>query len=58
MFRVVSVSTGLDSVKAHLTSSGYQVVDMDGHTGPVEAVVYQGPQIAAGSTARALIRFM
>jgi hypothetical protein len=40
MLRTVSVETGLDDIKAHLNSCGYQVVDMAECMYPVEAVVY------------------
>lgn len=47
--RLVSVASGLDSVKAHLSSQGYEVVDQDSWVRPVEAVVYSGPPLPAGS---------
>lgn len=42
--RVVSVETGLDDIKAHLSDCGYSVVDMSECFRPVEAVVYRGEQ--------------
>lgn len=42
MLRVVSVQTDLQDIKAHLASCGYQVVDMENCSSPIEAIVYQG----------------
>jgi hypothetical protein len=49
MLRLVSVASGLDNVKAHLSSQGYEVVDQDSWPRSVEAVVYSGPQLPVGS---------
>ncbi|EAX46995.1 hypothetical protein TcarDRAFT_0897 [Thermosinus carboxydivorans Nor1] len=54
MLRLVSVETGLDDIKAHLSTCGYEVVDMADCVRPVEAVVYTGEpgaQAAAGKLA-------
>ena len=40
--RLISVETGLDDVKAHLGSSGYEVIDMADCFRPVEAVIFSG----------------
>lgn len=48
MARLVSVEPGLDPVKEHLSSQGYQVVDQGAWVRPVEAVVYSGAPLAAG----------
>ncbi|MPM88666.1 hypothetical protein SDC9_135770 [bioreactor metagenome] len=47
MLRLISVETGLDDIKTHLNTCGYQVIDMAEHLRPVEAVVYTG--LAANS---------
>lgn len=39
----VSVETGLDDIKAYLSTCGYDVVDMANCVHPVQAVVYSGP---------------
>lgn len=39
----VSVETGLDEIKAYLSTCGYDVVDMANCVHPVQAVVYSGP---------------
>ena len=39
--RLISVETGLDDVKAHLGSSGYEVIDMADCFRPVEAVIFR-----------------
>lgn len=49
MLRLISVASGLDSVKAHLSSRGYEVVDHDSWQRPVEAVVYSGEPLPAAS---------
>ncbi len=49
MLRLVSVASGLDNVKAHLSSQGYEVVDQESWQRPVEAVVYSGAPLPAGS---------
>ena len=48
MARLVSVEPGLDPVKEHPSSQGYQVVDPVVWARPVEAVVYSGAPLAAG----------
>lgn len=57
MLRVISVETGLDDIKAHLSTCGYEVIDMADCVRPVEAVIFSGevPAVApvrrpAGST--------
>lgn len=40
--RLVSVETGLDDIKAHLGTCGYEVVDMANCIRPVEAVIFSG----------------
>lgn len=52
MLRAVSVQTGLEDIKAHLTSCGYQVIDMEKCVTPVEAVVYQGPVLGYQTAGR------
>ncbi|VBB07501.1 Hypothetical protein LUCI_2750 [Lucifera butyrica] len=47
MLRSVSVETGLDQIKNHLYTCGYDVVDMGECIRPVEAIVYSGPQVPA-----------
>ncbi len=42
MARLVSVEPGLDPVKEHLSSQGYEVVDPGVWVRPVEAVIYSG----------------
>lgn len=42
MGRLVSVEAGLDDVKAHLDSCGYQVLGMEEAIRPVEAIIYKG----------------
>ncbi len=42
MFKV-SVETGLDDIKAHLSTCGYEVIDMENCVRPVQAVVFSGP---------------
>ena len=42
MFKV-SVESGLDDIKAYLSTCGYDVVDMAKCVHPVQAVVYSGP---------------
>lgn len=48
--RLVSVETGLDDIKAHLDSCGYEVMDMAECIRPVEAVVFCSP-VCAGTPA-------
>lgn len=50
MPRIVSVEQGLEEIKAHLVSCGYDVVDMEGMGQAVEAVVYTGPQLSGSVT--------
>lgn len=45
MLRRVSVETGLQDIKAHLSDCGYQVVDMAECISSVEAVVYTGTPV-------------
>lgn len=52
MLRLVSVETGLDDVKAHLHTCGYEVVDMAECVRPVQAVVYSGQPIGNAATAK------
>ena len=52
MLRVVSVQADLEDIKAHLTSCGYQVIDMEKCISPVEAVVYRGPTVTSQSAAK------
>lgn len=40
--RLVSIETGLDDIKAHLDTCGYEVVDMANCIRPVEAVIFRG----------------
>lgn len=51
--RLVSVETGLDDIKAHLDTCGYEVMDMAECIRPVEAVIFRSPVCAETSTARA-----
>ena len=51
--RLVSVETGLDDIKAHLDTCGYEVMDMAECIRPVEAVVFRGPVCTETLAARA-----
>ncbi len=44
MFKV-SVETGLEDIKAYLSTCGYDVVDIANCVRPVQAVVYSGPPL-------------
>jgi hypothetical protein len=52
MARLVAVDPGLDPVKEHLSSQGYQVVDPGVWVRPVEAVVYSGAPLTGNQTRR------
>jgi hypothetical protein len=51
MFKV-SVETGLDDIKAHLSTCGYEVVDMKDCVHPVQAVVFSGTPLLKPLTQR------
>lgn len=51
MFRV-SVETGLDGIKKHLSTCGYEVVDMAECIRPVQAVVYCAETVKAAHPLR------
>ncbi|MBP2655910.1 MAG: hypothetical protein H6Q73_3479 [Firmicutes bacterium] len=50
--RLVSVDSELTEIKNHLTSCGYEVVDMHEYVRPVQAVVYSGQPILTEGNSR------
>lgn len=42
MLKAISVETGLNDIKDHLTNCGFEVVDMAECIRPIEAVVFTG----------------
>lgn len=42
MLKAISIETGLDEIKDHLTNCGFEVVDMEQSFRPIEAVVFTG----------------
>ncbi|MBU2703132.1 hypothetical protein Ga0466249_004268 [Sporomusaceae bacterium BoRhaA] len=51
MFKV-TVETGLDDIKAHLSTCGYEVIDMEKCVRPVQAVVFSGLPLSKPLTQR------
>lgn len=42
VFIIIAVQQGLDSLKEGLKAKGYEVVDLEGYTYPIDAMIYQG----------------
>lgn len=52
MLKAISVETGLNDIKDHLTNCGFEVVDMAESIRPIEAVVYTGELMSSECAVR------